>query len=74
MDSLERACKAVGGKKKMAGLLSVGPSAISQWLNRGRIPAKYILAIERASGVSRHELHPDIYPLEDVGEDADALL
>jgi DNA-binding transcriptional regulator YdaS (Cro superfamily) len=64
MDSLERACKAVGGKKKMAEQLSVGPSAISQWLSRGCIPPKYIIAIERVSGVSRHELRPDIYPVE----------
>lgn len=64
MDSLERACKAVGGKKKMAEQLSVVPSAISMWLKRNRIPAEYVLQIERVSGVSRHELRPDIYPVE----------
>lgn len=64
MEALERACKQVGGKKKMAEELSVVPSAISMWLKRNRIPAEYVLHIERASGVPRHQLRPDIYPVE----------
>lgn len=64
MEALEKACKAVGNKKKMAEILEVGNSAISAWLSRGRIPAGYILKIEKASGVPRHELRPDLYPVE----------
>lgn len=64
MEALERACKAVGNKKAMAKELGVGPSAISAWLTRGRIPAEHVLKIERASGVPRTELRPDLYPVE----------
>lgn len=29
-----------------------------------RVPAEYVLKIEAATGVSRHDLRPDIYPRE----------
>lgn len=64
MEALERACKVVGTKKKLATAISVDPSTISVWLKRKRIPAEQVLKIERASGVSRHELRPDLYPVE----------
>lgn len=46
-----------------------GPAAVSRECNLSRqavakwdeIPPKHVLAIERLSGISRHELRPDIY-------------
>jgi len=35
--------------------------AVSQWL-RFRIPAERVLDVERASGISRDRLRPDLYP------------
>ena len=32
--------------------------------NSKRVPAEYVLRIEAATGVSRHDLRPDIYPRE----------
>lgn len=64
MEALERACKAVGNKKALAQALSVRQSTLSGWFSRGRIPAARVIMIERASGVSRHELRPDLYPME----------
>lgn len=38
---------------------------IWNWLNRDKkVPAEIVLSIERETGVSRHELRPDIYPQE----------
>ena len=34
--------------------------AVQKW--RKRIPAERVLLIESISGVSRHELRPDLYP------------
>lgn len=48
-----------GARKKLAIILGVTPGAISQWK---RIPAERVLDVERATGVSRHTLRPDIYP------------
>jgi len=62
-NALLKACIAVGGQTALAhalGLRSQG--TISGWLSRGRPPAERVLNIERVSGVSRHELRPDLYP------------
>jgi DNA-binding transcriptional regulator YdaS (Cro superfamily) len=50
---------------ELAGKLGLTQGAISQWL-RKRVPADRVLAIERATGgkVTRHELRPDLYPVE----------
>ncbi len=36
---------------------------VSNWIKRGKpLPAEFVLAAEKATGVSRHRLRPDIYP------------
>lgn len=37
----------------------ISPQAISQWR---RVPAGRVLAVEKATGVPRHDLRPDLYP------------
>lgn len=62
---LENAISKAGGQVALAALLGIRQSHISNWKNRGkRVPAEWVLKIERATGVSRHELRPDLYPLE----------
>lgn len=39
----------------------VNKSTVSRWAD-GKIPAERVLEIERISGVSRHDLRPDLYP------------
>jgi len=39
--------------------LGISSQAVSQWK---RVPAERVLDVERITGVSRHELRPDIYP------------
>lgn len=60
---LERAISAAGSGKALASLLGVTPMAVSYWKVRG-VPARQALRIESATGVSRHELRPDLYPDE----------
>ncbi|MBJ2282469.1 helix-turn-helix domain-containing protein [Pseudomonas sp. MF6767] len=62
---LERAILAAGSGKALAGLLGVTPMAVSYWKARG-VPARHALSIEKATGVSRHELRPDLYPVESL--------
>lgn len=59
---LERAKERVGGQDKLARLIGVTPQAVSQW---DEVPPLRVLAVEAVSGVSRHELRPDLYPLEE---------
>lgn len=59
------ACESVGGQSALAralGLKSQG--SISGWIAKGRVPALQALKVEAVSGVSRHRLRPDLYPVE----------
>nr|WP_208179104.1 Cro/CI family transcriptional regulator [Sinorhizobium medicae]MBO1959470.1 helix-turn-helix domain-containing protein [Sinorhizobium medicae] len=61
MNPLEKAIKSVGSSKELARRVGVSPQAISQW---NKVPANRVLAVERASGVHRSILRPDLYPIE----------
>jgi DNA-binding transcriptional regulator YdaS (Cro superfamily) len=60
--ALERAVASVGGQAKFARLIGVTAQAVSQW---DEVPPLRVLAVESVSGVSQHELRPDLYPLDD---------
>ena len=60
--ALNRAKKAVGSQSKLARLLGITRQAVDQWK---KVPPLKVLAVERVSGVSRYELRPDLYPLDD---------
>jgi DNA-binding transcriptional regulator YdaS (Cro superfamily) len=47
----------------------LGQSAISNWLQRGRVPADQVLAIAQAVDyrVTPHEIRPDLYPNPEDG-------
>lgn len=62
---LKKAIKKAGTQQALADLIGVRQSHVSNWLNRNkRVPAERVLTIERATGVPRHELRPDLYPSE----------
>lgn len=62
---LEKAIIEAGGQVALATLLGIRQSHISNWKNRGkRVPAEWVIKIEKATGVPRHELRPDLYPVE----------
>jgi len=58
-DALTRAKKLAGGAGGLADALgNITPQAVSQWT---KVPANRVLDVERITGVSRHDLRPDIY-------------
>ena len=59
--ALQSAIDKVGGLAALAGPLGISEQAISQWKE---VPPLRVLAVERVSGVPRHELRPDLYPAE----------
>lgn len=61
MNTIETAIHQAGGIKALARKLGVRYQAIQQWNKRQRPPAERCLAIEQATGISRHDLRPDVY-------------
>lgn len=48
----------------LAGLASsvkVNKSTVTRWA-QNRVPAERVLDVEKATGIDRHKLRPDIYP------------
>ncbi len=59
---LKLAIEAAGNQSKLARALNKKPQVVSYWWNNiGRIPAEYVPDVEKATGVPRHELRPDLY-------------
>ncbi|MGX5776971.1 Cro/CI family transcriptional regulator [Methylorubrum zatmanii] len=57
-DGLRRAISTQPSKTALAAKLGITLPAITQWR---QVPATRVLEVERITGVSRHELRPDIF-------------
>ena len=63
--ALRRAVAIIGGQSKTARLLDLSQTSIWKWVSKGKVlPAEHVLTIEAATGISRHDLRPDIYPID----------
>ena len=56
--ALQRAIEAAGGTVALAAKLGLTHQAVSRW---DRAPPLRVLEIEAITGVSRHDLRPDVY-------------
>ena len=61
MSALDRAVESAGSQQALAQLLGIKPPSVSGWYDRRRVPAERCIAIEQATGVSRHQLRPDVF-------------
>ncbi|HBE9077613.1 transcriptional regulator [Serratia fonticola] len=63
-EALLRAIKAVGTTKKFAERLGISQQSVGKWKNKrkGIIPQGRVLEVFAVSGVTPHELRPDLYP------------
>lgn len=69
--ALHRAIDALGSQTAMARLLSVSQPSVWRWVHKGQaLPPEHVLAVEAATGVSKHALRPDIYPRDKSGHAA----
>lgn len=71
---LDLAIKALGTQQALADALGIKSPSISEWRDRGKVPAERCIAIEQATAgaVSRYQLRPDVFgeapaPLEKTG-------
>jgi DNA-binding transcriptional regulator YdaS (Cro superfamily) len=66
IQALKIAIEEAGSQTALANSIGKTQGHISKWLEREYVPAEVVLEIERATGVSRHDLRPDIYPRNEV--------
>jgi len=58
IEGVRAAISAAGSMHKLGKLLDISPQAVFKWK---RIPAERIIEVERATGVPREQLRPDLY-------------
>jgi DNA-binding transcriptional regulator YdaS (Cro superfamily) len=49
-----------GAATRVAREIGITHSAVLQWKEKG-VPAERVLDVERITGISRHELRPDVF-------------
>lgn len=69
--ALARAVRAAGSQLAFGALIGKRQSVVNDWLRDERpLPAELVFKVEAATGISRHDLRPDIYP-RDVQSSSD---
>lgn len=62
-DAFAAAVQAAGGQTEFARMVGCTQGNIWQLLKkRSSLPAQYVLKAEAGTGISRHDLRPDLYP------------
>lgn len=69
-EALQKAIDRAGGQNQLAKICNTSQPRIWNWLNRDaqKVPAEYVLVIEKATGVSRSDLRPDLYPVDETSK------
>lgn len=66
--ALRKAINVAGSQSALARELGCSTTSVWKMVNKaGRMSHEYVLRAEAATGVSRHDLRPDIYPIENSG-------
>lgn len=53
-------------QSKLAAAIGTSQQNISNWIRQEKsLPAEFVLRTEEATGISRHELRPDLYPRDE---------
>ncbi len=65
--ALAKAVRKAGSQSAFGRIVGKRQSVIHDWLREERsLPAELVFAVEAATGISRHELRPDLYPIEET--------
>lgn len=69
LEALRRAVEILGSQGKAAAAIGVRQQTVSELLKVGKkVPAEWCIPLERATAgeVTRHELRPDLYPIDEA--------
>lgn len=62
--SLIKAVTQAGGCAAVGRALGISRQSVWKWLEADRVPAERVLDLEAITGLPRHKLRPDLYPVE----------
>lgn len=72
--ALAAAVREAGSQSAFARMIGRSQPLVHDWLKRGTsLPPEHVLVVERETGISRHDLRPDVYgpaPGADATRDA----
>ena len=66
--AVDEAIEEGGGPTSMGQYLGRSRSSVIEWQQTGRVPVEHVIKIEKATGVPRWRLRPDVYPPEEYGK------
>lgn len=67
--ALRQAVRLAGGQVPFARLIHRSQGGVSKMLTEGRmLAAEHVLTVERETGISRHDLRPDLYPRDEASQ------
>ena len=70
-EALRLAVEKAGGQSAFARVVGCTPGNVWQMLKYNReLSAHFVLSAETATGISRHDLRPDLYPRSPAGDQA----
>jgi len=56
----EQAIHKAGGQVALAEAIGTSQQLVSYWLKK-KVPAEWVVKIEEQTGITRHQLRPDIF-------------
>ncbi|MBV4366258.1 transcriptional regulator [Erwinia phyllosphaerae] len=64
MNGLDKAIMHAGSQVKLAASLGIATQSVNRWLRKyeGKVPPERVIPIYRLTGVTPHELRPDLHP------------
>jgi len=63
-EAIQEAVSIAGSQSALARSVGVSQPTVWNWLRRSKIAPEFVIPVEKATGVSRHDLAPDLYPKE----------
>jgi DNA-binding transcriptional regulator YdaS (Cro superfamily) len=60
-DGLKIAMRKAGGLRALARKIGVAHTSILHWIEKDEVPAGWLIAIEKVTGVPPHKLRPDLF-------------
>lgn len=66
--AIKRAIRIAGGERQLAEKIGSSPQLVRYWhtFSKKGVAANMVLKVEAVTGVSRHDLRPDVFPREDA--------